>query len=147
MKRRKGGLSEEGWTFVETLIVIAIILILTGTVGFVSFRYIDSAKEVAARTQVDAFSLALNAYLFDNGTYPTQEQGLDALWQSPTAAPDPPHWRGPYIARKVPLDPWGHPYEYRVPGVLGLPFGIRSFGADGTDGGDGNEKDIGSWDP
>jgi general secretion pathway protein G len=141
--RRRGG--EEGWTFIETLIVIAIILILTGTVGFIAFRYVDSAKEVAARSQIDTFTLALNAYLFDNGGYPSQTQGLDALWQKPTAGTEPANWKGTYIERKVPLDPWGHPYQYQVPGPNGLPFGIRSFGSDGAEGGSGNAADITSW--
>lgn len=141
----KQGHREDGWTFVETLIVIAIILILTGTVGFIAFRYIDNAKEVAARSQIDTFGLALNAYLFDNGSYPTQDQGLGALWQKPTAGGEPANWKGPYIERKVPLDPWGHPYEYRNPGPEGLPFGIRSFGSDGTEGGTGNAADVTSW--
>ena len=136
---------DDGWTFVETLIVIAIILILTGTVGFIAFRYIDNAKEVAARSQIETFSLALNAYLFDNGGYPTQDQGLDALWQKPTLEPVPDHWNGPYLQKAVPKDPWGHPYEFKVPGPSGLPFAIRTFGSDGVGGGEGNAKDITSW--
>ncbi len=138
--------SDEGWTFVETLIVIAIILILTGTVGFIAFRYIDNAKEAAARSQIETFTLALNAYLFDNGSYPAQTQGLAALWKQPSAAPAPANWKGPYLQKAVPKDPWGHPYEYTVPGPDGLPFGIRSLGSDGLEGGDGNAKDITSWD-
>jgi len=137
---------EDGWTFVETLIVIAIILILTGTVGFIAFRYIDNAKVVAARSQIETFSVALNSYLFDNGSYPTQEQGLQALWQKPSTAPIPTDWKGPYLEKDVPNDPWGHPYQYLVPGPSGLPFGLRSFGSDGVEGGDGNAKDITSWD-
>jgi len=144
--RRTNPQSEQGWTFVETIIVIAIILILTGTVGFIAFRYIDSAKQVAARTQIETFSVALSSYLFDNGGYPTQEQGLSALWQKPNTAPIPSNWRGPYIEKPVPNDPWGHPYQYIVPGPSGLPFGVSSLGSDGLEGGEGNAKDITSWD-
>lgn len=140
--RRK---TEQGWTFVETLIVIAIVLILTGTVGFVAFRYVDNAREVAARSQIGIFTLALHAYLFDNGSYPSQEQGLDALWRKPTTAPEPKNWKGPYVERKVPFDPWGHRYQYRLPGPSELPFGVCSFGSDGAEGGEGNAKDISSW--
>lgn len=136
---------EEGWTFVETLIVIAIIFILTGTVGFIAFRYLENAREVAARSQIETFTLALEGYLFDTGGYPTQDQGLDALWQKPALEPVPENWRGPYLRKAVPKDPWGHPYELRVPGPSSLPFGIRSYGSDGTEGGEGSAKDITSW--
>ncbi len=137
---------EEGWTFVETLVVIAIILILTGTVGFIAFRYIENAREVAAKSQIETFSLALNAYLFDNGSYPTKDQGLQALWQKPTLEPAPSNWRGPYVEKPIPNDPWGHPYDYQVPGPNGLPFGIQSFGSGGVIGGDESAKDITTWD-
>jgi len=135
---------ESGWTFIETLISIAIILILTGTVGFTSVRYLHSARVAAARSQIDTFSLALSSYLFDVGEYPSQDQGLASLWQQPS--PPPPGWSGPYIETPVPVDPWGRPYEYRVPGPSGLPFGIQTLGIDGLEGGEGNAKDITSWD-
>jgi general secretion pathway protein G len=136
---------EAGWTFVETLVVIGIVLILTGTVGFVAFRYLDRAKQAAARTQVETLSLALNAYLLDCETYPTEEQGLNALWQKPVIEPVPSGWQGPYVGKKIPTDPWGNEYEYQVPGPNGLPFGVRSFGADGVAGGEGNAADVASW--
>jgi general secretion pathway protein G len=136
---------EAGWTFVETLVVIGIVLILTGTVGFVAFRYLDRAKQAAARTQVETLSLALNAYLLDCETYPTKEQGLDALWNKPVIEPVPSGWQGPYVGKKIPTDPWGNEYEYQVPGPNGLPFGVRSFGADGVAGGEENAADIASW--
>jgi general secretion pathway protein G len=130
---------------VEVLIVIAIILILTSAVGFMAFRYIDRARQVTARNQIETLSLALDAYAMDCKQYPTKEQGLDALWTRPTLEPIPADWNGPYVNKRIPADPWGHAYEYLVPGLQGLPFGIRSFAADGLDGGDGNNKDITSW--
>lgn len=138
---------EGGWTFIETLIVIGIILILTATVGFMAFRYLDKAKTVGARSQIEAFSLALETYRLDCGSYPDQEQGLAALWKAPSRSADPEAggWRGPYLAKPVPADPWGGMYEYRVPGPEGLPFGIRSLGADGKEGGEGKDEDIASW--
>ncbi len=136
---------EAGWTFVETIIVIAIILILTATVGFVAFRGIANANSAAARSQIDTFSTALNSYLVDNRRYPSQEQGLDALWARPATEPLPPNWSGPYLERPVPQDPWGNEYEYTAPGPEGLPFGIRSLGADGLQGGEGQDADILSW--
>ena len=141
-KRNDG---EAGWTFIETMIVIGIILILTSTVGFMAFKYIGRAKEAAARSQIETFALALNAYLIDCKRYPTQEQGLDSLWEKPVLEPLPSGWNGPYVAKKIPTDPWGDKYEYRVPGPSGLPFGIRSLGADDAEGGDGENRDITSW--
>ena len=139
MKKQKW---EEGWTFVETLIVIGIVLILTSTVGFMAFRYIDRAKVVTAKTQIESFNLALNSYFFDNKQFPTEGQGLDALWKKSNMSPVPENWQGPYLEKEVPADPWGNPFEYTVPGPNGLPFGIRSFGADGLEGGEENNQDI-----
>jgi len=129
----------------EVLIVIAIILILTSAVGFMAFRYVERARLVSAKSQVETLSLALNAYAMDCRQYPSKEQGLDSLWVKPVVEPSPPAWNGPYINKKIAADPWGHPYEYIVPGPNDLPFGIRSLGADGKEGGEGNDRDITSW--
>lgn len=137
--------SEGGWTFVETLVVMGIILILTASVGFMAFRYLDKAKTVAAKSQIETLSLALDGYYIDCGQYPAQEQGLAALWEKPSTEPVPAQWNGPYITKAIPLDPWGNAYEYTVPGKNGLPFGIRSFGADKTEGGTGINGDISTW--
>jgi general secretion pathway protein G len=148
MKKQTGRESlsfNEGWTFMETLIVIAIVLILTSIVGFTGIQYLDRARTATTRSQIDAFSLALQSYYIDCGHYPTEEQGLQALWQKPVIEPVSPNWSGPYINRRTPNDSWGNPYEYRVPGPDGLPFGIRSFGADGREGGEGKDADITSW--
>ncbi|HEY9593784.1 MAG TPA: type II secretion system major pseudopilin GspG [Spirochaetia bacterium] len=125
--------------------MIAIILILTSSVGFMAFRYIDKARVVTAKSQIESVSLALNAYALDCKQYPTKEQGLDALWEKPAIEPIPSGWNGPYVTKKITEDPWGHPYELTVPGPSGLPFGLRSFGADGKEGGEGNDKDVMSW--
>ena len=135
---------DEGWTFMETLIVIAIVLILTSIVGFTGIQYLDRSRMAAARSQIDSFSLALESYYIDCGRYPTEEQGLEALWKKPTIEPISPNWAGPYIYKKTPNDPWGNPYEYKLPGPEGLPFSIRSLGADGREGGEGKNADINS---
>jgi general secretion pathway protein G len=134
---------EDAWTFIETLIVIGIILILTATVGFSAFKYIDQAKVATAKSQIDTFSLALNSYFFDCGSYPAKEQGLEALWTKPASGAE--NWNGPYLQKPVPRDAWGNAFEYSVPGPNGLPFGIRSLGSDGKEGGEGYAKDISSW--
>ena len=136
---------EGGWTFIETIVVIGIILILTSSVGFMAFRYLEKAKVVSARSQIETLALALDAYYLDCGRYPTAEQGLSALWEKPSTDPVPSGWDGPYINKKIPADPWGGSYEYSVPGEGNLPFGIRSLGADGREGGEGNDADVASW--
>jgi len=142
---KKQNMPDEGWTFMETLIVIAIVLILTSIVGFTGIQYLDRARAAAARSQIDAFALALESYYIDCGRYPTEEQGLKALWQKPIIEPISPNWAGPYIYKKTPSDPWGNLYEYKTPGPEGLPFSIRSLGADSREGGEGKDADINSW--
>jgi general secretion pathway protein G len=127
------------------LIVISIILILTSAVGFMAFRYIEKARQVTARNQIETIGLALDAYAMDCQQYPTSEQGLDALWTRPTVEPIPAAWNGPYLTKRITSDPWGHGYLYALPGPNGLPFGLRSMGADGQEGGSGNDADISSW--
>jgi general secretion pathway protein G len=136
---------EGGWTFVETLVVVAIVLVLSSSVGFVAYRYVDRAKSTAARSQIEAYALALDSYFIDCARYPTREQGLAALREKPSAEPVPRGWRGPYVNKAVGADPWGNAFEYSVPGKGGLPFGIRSLGADGRDGGEGDDADVSSW--
>lgn len=136
---------EGGWTFIETIIVIGIILILTSSVGFMAVKYLDRARSVTARSQVETLALALDSYMLDCGEYPTEEEGLSVLWEKPTSSGNSSKWNGPYLGKPVPKDPWGHDYEYSVPGENGLPFGIRSNGADGVVGGEGNNADITSW--
>jgi len=136
---------EEGWTFVETLIVIAIVLVLTSSVGFMAFRYVDRARVASVQSQIENYSLALNTYYIDTNHYPTEEQGLEALWERPVLEPVPDEWHGPYVDKPIAPDPWGNDYEYVRPGPNGLPFGIRSLGADGREGGEGVDADILSW--
>ena len=137
--------AERGWTFIETLIVIGIILILASSVGIIGFRYLDRARVASTKNQIEVLSIGLEAYLLDTGRYPTEDQGLDALWTKPTLEPIPAGWSGPYITKSVEVDPWGTAYEYDVPGPNGLPFGIVSYGADGSAGGGGSDQDIKSW--
>jgi len=110
-----------------------------------AFRYVAKSRQVTAKSQIETLALALDAYALDCHGYPTTDQGLDALWSRPTVQPVPDGWNGPYVTRRVSADPWGHPYEYRVPGPDGLPFALRSFGADGREGGEGNDRDFSSW--
>ncbi len=130
-----------GWTFVETLIVIGIILILTSAVGFMAFKYIDQAKQATAKSQIETFALALSSYYIDCKSYPDPSQGLTPLWEKPAGVDG---WNGPYIAKAVPKDPWGHDYVLKVPGPNGLPFEIVSLGPTGAEGGSGANASISS---
>lgn len=136
---------DSGWTFIETLIVIGIIVILTGSVGFVGMKYIEQAKVASAKNEIRAFSLAIESYYLDNFQYPTDEQGLEALWERPTTEPVPENWSGPYVNKMDFLDPWKNPYDYQFPGEMDLPFTIASYGADKYLGGEELDQDILSW--
>jgi general secretion pathway protein G len=137
--------SDRGWTFIETLVVLAVILILTATVGVSSLTILERAKVAAARSQIEIFCMALNSYYIDCGTYPSDAQGLTALWERPLLEPVPDGWAGPYVTKSLSKDPWGAPYCYSRPGPGGLPFGIKSFGRDGIEGMGMNSDDITSW--
>ncbi|MBN2877055.1 MAG: type II secretion system major pseudopilin GspG [Bacilli bacterium] len=134
-----------GWTFIETLIVLGIILILTATVGFSAVKYLQKAKVVAVRSQIDSIDLALQAYYLDCGIYPSEEQGLASLWEKPSTEPIPEAWDGPYLAKRLPKDPWNREYVYLNPGPEGTSYGIASYGADGMEGGENDNVDITSW--
>jgi general secretion pathway protein G len=136
---------QAGFTFIEIMVAMMILLILMGVAGFTYIRYVSRARVVAAKNQIEGFSVALNSYFLDTGRYPTAEQGLAALWEKPVLEPIPSGWSGPYMSKAIPKDPWGHDYQYEAPGPHGLPFGIRSLGADGLEGGEGNDKDVISW--
>ncbi len=130
-----------GFTLLELLVVIVIIGLLAGYVGPKYFAQEGKAKTKVARAQIDGFEKALDAYRIDVGRYPTTEQGLGAL----DARPDnEPRWAGPYLKRAVPVDPWGKPYLYRLPGEKG-EVDIYSLGRDGKAGGEGEDADVGNW--
>ncbi len=133
---------DEGFTFVETIIVIGIILILSGSVGFMAVKYLERARVATTRTQIQTLEMALQGFSMDCGRIPTPAEGLEALWVRPASLAS---WNGPYLAQAVPRDAWGNPYRYIVPGENGLPFGIESLGSDGIQGGLGEAADIQSW--
>lgn len=137
--------NEDGWSFMETLIVIAIILILTTTVGFMAINSLEKSRVAAARTQIESFATAVEAYYIDCGNFPTTEQGLSALRKQPETEPSSDNWGGPYLYKDAPKDPWGNEYEYISPAPDGSAYGIRSFGADGIEGGEDKNADIKSW--
>jgi general secretion pathway protein G len=138
--------ARRGFTLIELIVVIVVIAILAGLVGPMVLGNVGDAKIQAARAQIELFGLALDAYRLDNDVYPTTEQGLAALRVRPTAEPVPRRWRGPYLRKEVPLDPWGRPYVYRAPGEMNPEaYDLVSLGRDGRSGGSGEDADITSW--
>jgi general secretion pathway protein G len=142
-ERRRG--KRGGFTLMEVLVVVVVIAILATLVAPNIFRNVGDARTATARTQIETFGTALDAYRLDNGRYPTTSQGLSALWQRPAIDP-PANWKQPYLRKAVPKDPWGREYLYESPGrVNPQSYDLQSLGADGKPGGEGDDADIVSW--
>lgn len=127
-----------GFTLLELLVVVAIIGLLAGYVAPRYFGQIGKSEVNTAKAQIDALEKALDQYRLDVGRYPTTEMGLNALVTRPA---NEPKWSGPYLKKAVPLDPWGKPYLYKIPGDHG-EFDLLSYGKDGQRGGTGEDADI-----
>ena len=136
-------LARQGFTLIELLVVITVLGLLAGLVGPRIVGHVSQAKSTTSRTQIDLLGVALDSYRLDNGIYPTTEQGLAALRQRPTREPAPGNWRGPYLRKDVPLDPWGRPYIYRVESSQDAGYELQTLGGDGKPGGEGEDKDLG----
>lgn len=136
--------SSAGFTLLEVLVVVLIITILATVVGVNVVNKPGEAKVAAARANLESLRTALNLYRMQNGTYPTQEQGLEALVDPPTAEPVPRQYpEGGYLERRSLLtDPWGNPFVYLVPGPERQPFELLSYGADGNPGGERDNADL-----
>jgi len=135
-----------GFTLIEILVVIAVLAMLAALVAPNVFQHVGTAKDATARSQIELLGAGLDAYRLDNGRYPTTEQGLEGLQTQPTTQPIPTNWRGPYLRRAIPLDPWGNPYIYLSPGEVNpRGYDLLSLGADGEPGGEGENADIKSW--
>lgn len=125
----------------ELLIVLVIIGLLAALVGPTVYQHVKPAKQSAARAQIENFMSALDNFYIDVNRYPTAQEGLKALRAKPDGAE---RWRGPYLKKEIPDDPWGNPYVYRAPGRNG-GYEIVSYGADGKEGGESDSQDINSW--
>jgi general secretion pathway protein G len=131
----------QGFTLLELLVVMVVLGLLVSIVGPKYFGQIGKSEAKAAQAQIAALGKALDMYRLDVGRYPAAEQGLAAL---NTAPANEPKWKGPYLQKAVPLDPWGRPYVYKSPGEHG-DYDLVSLGKDGSPGGSDENADIGSW--
>lgn len=133
-----------GFTLLELVVVIIVLGLLVGLVGPQIFGRVGEARSTTAQTQIELIGVSLDNYRLDNGFYPTTEQGLAALRDKPTHGPSAANWRGPYLRKSVPLDPWKRPYLFRSPGQKDPSgYDLLSYGRDGKPGGDGEDADIG----
>lgn len=129
-----------GFTLLELLVVLLIIGLLAAYVGPKYFGQIGKSQTQMARAQIDAFEKALDQYRIDTGHFPTTPQGLQALFTQPA---NEANWKGPYLRKGVPADPWGHAYVYKTPSSApNLDYDILSYGKDGQSGGTGEDADI-----
>jgi general secretion pathway protein G len=131
-----------GFTLLEILVVLVILGMLASLVGPQVFKQLGGSKTKAAQLQIQELSAALDLYRLEVGRYPTTQQGLDALITQPRNVDQ---WNGPYLKKSViRKDPWGNDYQYRYPGQHG-EYDLWSHGADGREGGDGEDRDVLSW--
>jgi len=150
---------DAGFTFVETLAVLALTAVLAAQVSVGTIKLMNKGKCAVAKTQIENYKVALQSFYIDTGHFPSAVQGLEILWTNDSTTEDEEKWQGPYLDKKITPDPWGNPYIYfnsndgaktsldisvtQLP--EGLPYGIICLGADGIEGGNGVEKDIFSW--
>jgi general secretion pathway protein G len=136
-------MKKRGFTLIELLVVIVIIGLLSSLVAPKLFNKLSQAKVKTAKAQLSMISTALDAFKLDVGRYPTTKEGLKVLWENPGNIEN---WNGKYLPKPIKKDPWGHPYVYKQPGNNGEPYDLKSLGADGKEGGSGENKDISVWD-
>jgi len=134
--------ARRGVTLIEMLVVVTIIALFAALVAPKILGRADQARVTAAKVQIENFQGALAQYKLDTGVFPTTEQGLKALREKPLGVES---WRGPYLPKDVPADPWGRPFLYKYPGDHGDEPDILSLGADGQPGGVDINADITSW--
>ncbi len=134
----------KGFSLIEVLVVVVIISIMAAVVVPRIMDEPDRARVVRAEQDIRALVTALNLYRLDNATYPSTEQGLQALVERPSGSPEPRNWKADGYLDQLPLDPWGREYQYLQPGIHG-EIDVWSLGANGLSGGEGINAEIGNW--
>ena len=141
-KRRPRRRRQAGFTLVELLVVLIILGLIAAFAAPRVIKFVGGAKTDSAKIQIERLSGVLDLYRLQVGRYPSEDEGLNALMEQPADAPD---WEGPYLKKADALiDPWRRPYIYRFPGEHG-DYDLYSLGADGEDGGEGENRDLMSW--
>lgn len=141
MRQERRNRSRRGFSLIELIVVLVILGLLATVVGPRVMDRLGRGKAEIAKLQINQLEGALGLYRFDVGRYPTSSEGLDALLRNPGLD----NWSGPYLDKMtLPKDPWGRDYHYRSPGMYG-DYDLYSHGADGREGGDGDDSDITSW--
>jgi general secretion pathway protein G len=143
MTGRSQARGRAGFTLLEMLVVLVVLGLLAGLIGPQLFGRVGEAKATTAKTQMELMGVALDSYRLDNGNYPVTAQGLEALNTRPGRQPAPMNWRGPYLRKAVPADPWGRPYLYTAPTRGGEGYELKTLGRDGAEGGTGEDADLG----
>lgn len=141
---RSNRFTQRGFTLMEIMVVIFIMGLLIAVVAPSVLGSQDKAMKQKVMADLSTFEQALDIYRLDNLRFPSNEQGLSALVAKPTVEPLPRAWRADGYIRRLPEDPWGKPYQYRSPGEHGR-VDIYSLGADGLEGGEGIDADLGNW--
>jgi general secretion pathway protein G len=140
MERRRIYRDARGFTLVELLVVMVIIGLLAALVAPRLFPKLGKGKQAAAKAQIELLGQALDQFRLDVGRYPATQEGLNALGTNPGVE----NWEGPYLKKGLPADPWGKPYQYQAPGTHS-EYDLFSYGRDNAPGGEGEDKDITSW--
>ena len=131
----------KGFTLMEIIIVVIIMGLIAALVVPNLFKKTEKAKRQICKIQITMLEDAVKSFKLDTGRYPTTEEGLNALLETPA---DVTNWDGPYLEKGLPQDPWGRNYLYEYPGK-NYTFEITSLGADGKEGGEGEDKDVNNW--
>ena len=132
----------KGFSLIELIVVLVILGLLASVVGPAVMRRLRGSRTQIAKIQITQLEESLDLFNFDVGRYPATEEGLRALIENTGAIPN---WSGPYLKKNaVPKDPWNHDYVYRAPGQHG-EYDVYSLGADGQEGGEGENADVASW--
>ncbi|MFZ6047124.1 type II secretion system major pseudopilin GspG [Pseudomonas sp. CR3202] len=127
------------------MVVVVILGILAALVVPQVMNRPDQAKVTVAKGDIKAIGAALDMYKLDNFAYPSTQQGLEALVSRPSGNPPAKNWNKDGYLKKLPVDPWGNPYQFLSPGSKGT-YDLYSLGADGKEGGSDNDADIANWD-